>query len=245
MLLNRNANVNARNKDGWRPLHFAAKQGCVEMAEFLVQHKADIRARTSNGKIPLDLCQEAAAVSSRSNDLKSTDQFRELLSLLKQAARDKPAGLSHDLMQMHEQSAQGAFSPLLNVKQIDESDAQSVLSSRVSAATTKSAASARPLISRKGKDCSYWLSGGCRKGDSCNFLHDPQKEGIVRASQRIDGSAGGARFIPPSASETGRAASMTVRPSHSKQKASAPRTNIAATSKNPFSMLEEGGDDDE
>lgn len=245
MLLNRNANVNTRDMNGWRPLHFAAKQGCVEVAEFLVHHKADIRARTSNGKIPLDLCEEAAAANSRSNDLRSKDQFQELLNILKQAARNKPGGLSRDLMQMHEQSAQGAYSPLLNVKQFNDNDAQSVLSSRASVATTKSAASALPLLSSKGKDCSFWLKGVCRKGDNCNFIHDPQKQGIARAGQQVDGSAGGTRFIPPGIGETGHAASTPTRPLSSNKRASAPRANVATTSKNPFSMLEERGGDDE
>jgi hypothetical protein len=34
-----------------------------------------------------------------------------------------------------------------------------------------------PVDEMKTNDCFHWLSGGCTRGDKCNFKHDPKKKG--------------------------------------------------------------------
>jgi len=51
------AGVNARDKDGLTPLHFAAAYGTSEIIEVLIKAGADIRARDKNGKLPVDLAE--------------------------------------------------------------------------------------------------------------------------------------------------------------------------------------------
>ena len=45
MLLGNEADVNAKNKYGWTPLHDAASRGGTEIAELLLQHGADVNAK--------------------------------------------------------------------------------------------------------------------------------------------------------------------------------------------------------
>ena len=45
------ANVNAKDEDGWTPLHFAATK---EIAELLIAEGADVDAREKGGGTPLD-----------------------------------------------------------------------------------------------------------------------------------------------------------------------------------------------
>ena len=53
------ANVNARDIDGWTPLHQAAENGHVEMARLLVSELgADVNARDCSGWTPLHLAAE-------------------------------------------------------------------------------------------------------------------------------------------------------------------------------------------
>jgi len=47
----------------WTPLHYAARHGHLSVVEYLVNQKADINARDSNGKTALG----QASVYSRSN----------------------------------------------------------------------------------------------------------------------------------------------------------------------------------
>ncbi len=63
MLLAHKAEVNAKNKDGNTPLHLAALNDHVDVAELLLAAKADVNARNELGNTPL---KTAAQKSTRS-----------------------------------------------------------------------------------------------------------------------------------------------------------------------------------
>jgi ankyrin repeat protein len=47
--------VNARQHGGWAPIHAAAQNGDVEMAEALIAAGADVQARADNQQRAIDL----------------------------------------------------------------------------------------------------------------------------------------------------------------------------------------------
>jgi ankyrin repeat protein len=51
--LDTGTDVNAKEKDGWTPLHFAAEGGHKEVAELLIAAGADVNARDNWGRTPL------------------------------------------------------------------------------------------------------------------------------------------------------------------------------------------------
>jgi len=57
-LLKRGANVNAGNKDGLTPLHFAAIMGHVELVRLLLENGADPEIKNKSGISPLDLAKD-------------------------------------------------------------------------------------------------------------------------------------------------------------------------------------------
>ena len=48
------ADVNAKNVDGWTPLHEAAFGGRKEIVELLISNGADVNAKSDDGETPLD-----------------------------------------------------------------------------------------------------------------------------------------------------------------------------------------------
>lgn len=58
-LLERGADVNAKQQEGYTPLHEAASSGKLEFARLFLDHGADINARTDSGKTPLTIAIEA------------------------------------------------------------------------------------------------------------------------------------------------------------------------------------------
>ena len=58
LLVNRGADVNARQHGGWTPLHAAAFNGDLPMTEYLVAHGADASVKSDDGKTPLDAAAE-------------------------------------------------------------------------------------------------------------------------------------------------------------------------------------------
>ena len=61
LLVDRGADVNARQHGGWTPLHAAAFNGDLAMAEYLVAHGAVMSLKSDDGKTPLDVAVEKAA----------------------------------------------------------------------------------------------------------------------------------------------------------------------------------------
>jgi cytohesin len=51
--LDKGADVNAKNKDGWTPLNFATDGGHKEVAELLIANGADVNAKDDQGSTPL------------------------------------------------------------------------------------------------------------------------------------------------------------------------------------------------
>ena len=53
------ADVNAKNVDGWTPLHEAAFGGRKEIVELLISNGADVNAKGESGRTPLDLATQS------------------------------------------------------------------------------------------------------------------------------------------------------------------------------------------
>mmetsp|Transcript_136364 Transcript_136364/g.323003 ORF Transcript_136364/g.323003 Transcript_136364/m.323003 type:complete len:218 (+) Transcript_136364:52-705(+) len=64
-LLAANADPNAEDEDGMRPLHFAATSGDMAVCEVLIQHRADVGAKADDEKTAFDLVPRDAFPSAR------------------------------------------------------------------------------------------------------------------------------------------------------------------------------------
>lgn len=58
MLINRGADVLARQAGEFTPLHSAAQNGQIELVELLLEHGADTQATSARGQTPLDLAHD-------------------------------------------------------------------------------------------------------------------------------------------------------------------------------------------
>ena len=75
LLLDRGAEVNARQEGGFVPLHAAAQSGNLEMARLLMKHKAEVNAKSDNGKTPLALTREEGPEAGKKEDRKRVAEF--------------------------------------------------------------------------------------------------------------------------------------------------------------------------
>lgn len=57
-LVENNASLDEVDDDLWQPIHLAACWGYIDVIEYLVQAGADLDAKTKNGEIPFDICED-------------------------------------------------------------------------------------------------------------------------------------------------------------------------------------------
>ena len=70
--LEEEVDVNAKNEDGWAPLHLAAQSGHKDVMELLIAKGADVNARNAKGQTPLHL-------AIRNRDLEAAKESIDLL----------------------------------------------------------------------------------------------------------------------------------------------------------------------
>ena len=82
ILLDRGANVAAKDDEGRTPLHGAAQSGSVELVRLLLEHGADLNARSNDGSTPLHLFAENGSGAFRS----PSDSYEVVHVLLERGA---------------------------------------------------------------------------------------------------------------------------------------------------------------
>jgi len=70
--LENGANPNAKDNDGWTPLHWAAQDGHVEIVKILLERGADPRIADNRGHIPLDYAKDSAIRSLLESTLRNS-----------------------------------------------------------------------------------------------------------------------------------------------------------------------------
>lgn len=73
-------NVNKKNKDGCTPLHNASKKGYIEVVKLLVEHGADISARTKLKRTAEDVARIAKRSHIVSYLAKEKKKMKNILS---------------------------------------------------------------------------------------------------------------------------------------------------------------------
>ena len=65
MLIEKHADVNSINKQGYTPLQLAALSGTPEKAKLLIEAKADLNTKDATGRTALDLAQRRTDASGK------------------------------------------------------------------------------------------------------------------------------------------------------------------------------------
>jgi ankyrin repeat protein len=81
-------NINAQDKNGWTPLHFAAQEGSVEVSKFLIKSGANVHIKDDIGNTPLWV----ATMNSHKDD--------EVIKLLANSGSDPNEKNYHDVSPM-------------------------------------------------------------------------------------------------------------------------------------------------
>ena len=58
ILLDHNADINAKDNNKGTPLHHACVNGDIQLIKLLLQERADVYAKDAGGKVPFDLCKK-------------------------------------------------------------------------------------------------------------------------------------------------------------------------------------------
>lgn len=82
-----NSKVNEKNERGWTPLHFAARFGQLEIAQFLKDNHADVSSITNDGKTPSDIAKlwgnqdlDALLAVAKTNDSPFPDNYNAVFA---------------------------------------------------------------------------------------------------------------------------------------------------------------------
>ena len=62
-MIDKGAQIEAKDSDGWNPLHNAAMEGHIEIVRLLCDRGADIEARSDNGRRPLQYAAQNGHIS--------------------------------------------------------------------------------------------------------------------------------------------------------------------------------------
>ena len=82
-LFDKEADVNAKDKDGWTPLHWAVREGYPEIAKLLIEHGADVNTMDYKGYTTLHLVLDnpeiAKLLIEHGADVNATDNYGDTL----------------------------------------------------------------------------------------------------------------------------------------------------------------------
>lgn len=79
LLVERGANVNARDTELWTPLHAAATCGHVRLCRYLCDHGADLLAVNADGNMPYDLCEDVTTLDYIESEMSKRGITQELI----------------------------------------------------------------------------------------------------------------------------------------------------------------------
>jgi ankyrin repeat protein len=63
LLIDKGADIEAKDREGWTPLHWAAQRGHIEVVRLLCDHGADIEAVNFYGRRPLPMAAMSGQIS--------------------------------------------------------------------------------------------------------------------------------------------------------------------------------------
>jgi len=85
--VNQKAEINAKDKDDWTPLHYAAQQGHLSVVEYLVNQKANINPTNKYNQTPLGVAMQNGK-SNVVEFLKRNEEEQRLRDEAKRKQRD-------------------------------------------------------------------------------------------------------------------------------------------------------------
>ncbi|XP_041096036.1 protein phosphatase 1 regulatory inhibitor subunit 16B-like [Polyodon spathula] len=102
ILLNRGANVNARDNELWTPLHAAATCGHASLVKVLIQQGADLLAVNSDGNMPYDLCEDDPTLDIIEMAMTNRGITQEMINEVRVAVEKRMISDIQELLQSHQ-----------------------------------------------------------------------------------------------------------------------------------------------